>query len=107
MLDEAPDAQRGQQQHRKRRVLDGDPSQIYYKGKPIEITGSNGSYYLTLKLPFASKKDLDMWVKEDELIIQYKNYKRNVTLPRALVSLKLEDVELKNKILKVRFGGPS
>ena len=61
----------------------------------------------TLKLPFASKKDLDMWVKKDELIIQYKNFKRNVTLPRALASLELQDVELKDKILKVRFGGPS
>ena len=82
-----------------------DPSQIYYKEKPIEITSSNGSYYLLLRLPFADKKDLDMWIKGSELIIQYKNFKRNIALPRALASLELEEVELKNKILKVRFGG--
>jgi len=82
-----------------------DPSQIYYKEKPIEITSSNGDYYLFLKLPFADKKDLDIWVKGDELIIQYKNYKRNIALPRALASLELKGVELKDKVLKVRFGG--
>jgi arsenite-transporting ATPase len=84
---------------------DGDPSQIYYKEKPIEITSSDGDYYLFLRLPFADKKDLDMWLKGDELIIQYKNYKRNITLPRALASLELKKVEFKDRILKVRFGG--
>jgi arsenite-transporting ATPase len=82
-----------------------DPSQIYYKEKPIEITSSNGSYYLSLRLPFADKKDLDMWVKGDELIIQYKNFKRNIALPRALASLELKGVELKDKKLRIRFGG--
>jgi len=82
-----------------------DPSQIYYKERPIEINSSNGGYYLFLKLPFAEKKELDMWVKGDELIIQYKNFKRNITLPRALASRELKEVELKDKILKIRFGG--
>ncbi len=84
---------------------DDDPSQIYCKEKPIEIKSSNGSYYLLLKLPFADKKDLDMWVNGDELIIQYKNFKRNITLPRALASLELKEAVLKNNMLKVRFGG--
>jgi arsenite-transporting ATPase len=82
-----------------------DPSQIYCQEKPIEITSSDGDYYLFLRLPFADKKDLDIWVKGDELIIQYKNYKRNIALPRALASLELKEVELKDKVLKVRFGG--
>lgn len=84
---------------------DDDPSQIYYKEKPIEITSLKGDYYLSLRLPFASKKDLEMWVKGDELIVQYKNFKRNIALPRALVSLELQEAELKNRILKIRFGG--
>ncbi len=84
---------------------DDDPSQIYCKEKPIEIKSFNGGYYLLLRLPFADKKDLDMWTKGDELIIKYKNFKRNITLPRALASLELKEVELKNKILKVKFGG--
>ena len=82
-----------------------DPSQIYCQEKPIEITSFDGGYYLFLRLPFADKKDLDIWVKGDELIIQYKNYKRNIALPRALASLELKEVELKDKVLKVRFGG--
>ena len=84
---------------------DDDPSQIYYKERPIEVNSSNGSYYLFLKLPFADKKELDVWHKGDELIIQYKNFKRNIALPRALASLELKGVEFKDKTLKVRFGG--
>ena len=84
---------------------DDDPSQIYYKERPIEVNSFNGSYYLFLKLPFADKKELDVWHKGDELIIQYKNFKRNITLPRALASLELKEVEFKDKTLKVRFGG--
>ena len=84
---------------------DDDPSQIYYKERPIEVNSSNGNYYLLLKLPFADKKELHVWHKGDELIIQYKNFKRNIALPRALASLELKEVEFKDKILKVRFGG--
>ena len=84
---------------------DDDPSQIYCKEKPMEVKSSNGSYYLLLRLPFANKKDLDMWVKGDELIIKYKNFKRNIALPRALSSLELKEVVLKNKMLKIKFGG--
>jgi arsenite-transporting ATPase len=84
---------------------DDDPSQIYCKEKPMEVKSSNGNYYLLLRLPFANKKDLDMWVKGDELIIKYKNFKRNIALPRALSSLELKEVVLKNKMLKIKFGG--
>ena len=71
----------------------------------MEVKSSNGSYYLLLRLPFANKKDLDMWVSGDELIIKYKNFKRNIALPRALASLELKEVVLKNKMLKIKFGG--
>jgi arsenite-transporting ATPase len=82
-----------------------DPARIYYKEKPMEITGSNGSYCLALQLPFARKKDLQMWVKGDELVIRYKNFKRNITLPRSLASLELREVEFKDGVLRARFGG--
>ena len=84
---------------------DDDPSQIYCKEKPMEVKSSNGSYYLLLRLPFANKKDLDIWIKGDELIIQYKNFKRNIALPRAFASLELKEVVFKDKMLKIKFGG--
>jgi arsenite-transporting ATPase len=82
-----------------------DPARIFYRGQPIEVKSSRGSYSLLVKLPFAQKKELDMWVKGDDLIIQYKNFKRIITLPRALASRAVKGVEFKNKTLQVTFGG--
>jgi arsenite-transporting ATPase len=76
-----------------------DPSQMFCTEQPIKITGANSSYVLSLQLPFADKKDLEMWVKAGELIIQYKNFKRNIALPRALASLHLQGADFNNKIL--------
>lgn len=82
-----------------------DPAQIFHQEKPIEVKSLNGSYCLSLRLPFAEKKELGMWVKGEDLIIQYKNFRRIITLPRALSSLEVKGVAFKDKLLQVTFGG--
>ncbi|MCX5884892.1 MAG: TRC40/GET3/ArsA family transport-energizing ATPase [Proteobacteria bacterium] len=84
---------------------DKDPTSVFFKEKPMEITGSDGCYDLYLKLPFATKEDLDIWVNGDELTIKFLNFKRNILLPRALSSLKLKKAEFLGNVLKVNFGG--
>jgi len=84
---------------------DKDPTSVFFKEKPMEITGSDGCYDLYLKLPFATKEDLDIWVHGDELTIKFLNFKRNILLPRALSSLKLRKAEFIGNTLKVNFGG--
>jgi arsenite-transporting ATPase len=84
---------------------DKDPTSVFFKEKPMEITGSDGCYDLYLKLPFATKEDLDIWVHGDELTIKFLNFKRNILLPRALSSLKLKKAEFIGNTLKVNFGG--
>jgi arsenite-transporting ATPase len=84
---------------------DKDPTNVFYKEKPLEIIGSDGSYDVYFKLPFASKEDLDIWVHGNELTIKFLNFKRNILLPRALSSLKLKKAEFIGNTLKVSFGG--
>jgi len=84
---------------------DKDPTSVFFKEKPVEITGSDGCYDLYLKLPFATREDLDIWVHGDELTVKFLNFKRNILLPRALSSLKLKKAEFIGNILKVNFGG--
>jgi arsenite-transporting ATPase len=84
---------------------DKDPTSVFFKEKPVEITGSDGCYDLYVKLPFATKEDLDIWVHGDELTIKFLNFKRNILLPRALSSLKLKKAEFIGNTLKVNFGG--
>jgi arsenite-transporting ATPase len=82
-----------------------DPTKFFYREKPVNIVKTDGGYSLFLNLPFASKEDLDLWVKGEELIIRYKNYKRNILLPRALAFLEMEEAKLEGNVLKIKFGG--
>ena len=82
-----------------------DPAEVFYNEKPIDIIESNGSYCLSIKLPFATKENIDMWKKGEELVIKVNRYKRNIHLPRFLTSLKMGDVKMEGEELKIRFGG--
>jgi arsenite-transporting ATPase len=84
---------------------ESDPAQIFFKEKSMEITEENGNYYLLIKLPFANQKLLDIWSRGEELTIKFKNFKRNILLPRALASLKVKEAQFKDGMLKIRFGG--
>ena len=54
-----------------------DPSQIFHREKPFVIEKSNSGYDLYIKLPFTEKRDVDMWVKGDELSLEIVNFKIN------------------------------
>jgi arsenite-transporting ATPase len=82
---------------------DSDPIKLLYKDKPIKITQRNGNYLLSIKLPFVSKKNLNMWVHGEELIIKADNYKRNVVLPRTLAKLNLEEAKFEKEKLLINF----
>ncbi len=80
-----------------------DPTKVYYEGKPIQIKELNGRYFLELKMPFFTKKDINIWIKNDELIIELSNYKRNIFLPYTLASAKFKEASLKDGILTIEF----
>ncbi|MDI6809847.1 MAG: TRC40/GET3/ArsA family transport-energizing ATPase [Candidatus Eisenbacteria bacterium] len=84
---------------------DDDPTRHYHVGKVIDVVETDGKFYLTVRLPFTEKSDLDVWVKDDELIIKLPNYRRNVLLPRVLSSLQVEEAKLADGKLTVKFGG--
>lgn len=83
---------------------DEDPTKVFFREKPMAIAKQNGDYVLSLKLPFAEKKDLDIWVKGDELILTIGNFKRNIFLPRSLSSLKVRGARFQDEHLMVTFG---
>jgi arsenite-transporting ATPase len=85
-------------------IYDGkDPSRIFFKEKPMEIVRKEGGYELQLKLPYATKENLDVWVRGDELTVTYKNYKRNILLPKSLASLDLKEAKFKGANLILQF----
>lgn len=81
-----------------------DAAEIMHKEKTVEITPQNGQYLLDIPVPFAEKDELETWIHGDELVIRYKNYKRNLILPRTLAGLNLAGAELLNQTLRLTFG---
>ncbi len=81
-----------------------DPTRVFYREKPMVIENRNGDYVLTLRLPFTEKKDLEMWVKGDELILTLGSFRRNIFLPRSLSSLRVKGARFEGDKLIVAFG---
>jgi len=82
---------------------DEDPTKVFYEDRPMEIHETDGSYQLTLRLPFVTKQDINMWTRGDELIIELPNFKRNILLPRTLANLQLKGAKFNNEKLTVYF----
>lgn len=81
-----------------------DPSEIFHREKPFVIEKSDSGYNLYIKLPFTEKRDVNMWVKGDELILEIGNFKINTLLPGNLINLPLKEAVLEDQKLKVIFG---
>lgn len=82
---------------------DKDPTQIFYKGKPYEIQKEGEEYSIILKLPFVSKKEVNLHQVGEELTIQIENQRRNIFLPKFLAKLNVGAANLDNGILKISF----
>ena len=59
-----------------------DPTQIYHQESPFQVEELNNAYELRLRLPFIDDTDFEIRKMGDELIIDLKNRRRNVFLPR-------------------------
>jgi len=58
-----------------------------------------------LKLPFISKKDVELNKFSDELIIRIGGYKRHILLPRQVASYESIKAKLDDQYLNIIFEG--
>ncbi|MEW5726163.1 MAG: ArsA family ATPase, partial [Thermodesulfobacteriota bacterium] len=84
---------------------ESDPAAVLHRERPVSITTKDGRYLLEVPVPFAAKDELETWIHGDELVIKYKNFKRNLTLPRTLCHRPLVRADLKGQVLALTFGG--
>ncbi|MBC7108053.1 MAG: ArsA family ATPase [Methanomassiliicoccales archaeon] len=85
---------------------DEDPTVIYSREKPMEIFEENGTETLSLKLPFSTKEQVELYKAEDSLIIQVGAYRRSITLPYSLINREADRAEFRDGRLLVRFRRP-
>jgi len=82
---------------------DTDPSQVYTTEKSMEIFSRDGVDQLSLKLPFSSKDQVELYKSNDVLIVTVGWYKRSVALPYSLVRKEAHKAEFKDGRLVISF----
>ncbi len=84
---------------------DTDPTQIYSTEKPLEIFNENGVDILSIKLPFSTKGEVELYKTNDVLIIKVGWYKRSIVLPFTLANQEASKAEFRNGRLLIKFTG--
>lgn len=82
---------------------DGNPALQMFSGRTHSITPTEGGYLLQVPLPFADKKDLDIYRSRDELTLRVGPYRRNIVLPATLWDLEIADAKFENASLNLTF----
>ncbi len=80
-----------------------DPDKIFKKGSNVEFTKEKGKYFVKFKLPFADKKDMNIYNKGGELILELGNWKRVLYLPAAYVDKNPIGAEFINGYLNIEM----
>jgi arsenite-transporting ATPase len=83
---------------------DRDPAAIFYHSVPQRIRKQGGDYELLLHLPFVSKDEVELSVREDELFVTVGPYKREISLPKSLRGRRTRGARLEEGMLRVTFG---
>lgn len=84
-----------------------DPTQVFYRGNPQELTKRGESYVLRLPLPHIELSKVLMTKKGDELIVEVGNFKRDIALPSVLIPLEATVARMVNGALEVTFSAPA
>ncbi len=81
-----------------------DPGAILYAGRVEELRKEAGGFVLELAVGFASREDITLSQRGDELTVQAGAYKRKVVLPRTLMGRPVQGARFTGQRLQVRFG---
>lgn len=80
-----------------------DPTKIFYSEKQYKVVKNNDNFEMHIKLPFVTKKEVELFQVGDELTIHIENQRRNIFLPNFLAKLSVKKANFDGDILKVAF----
>lgn len=84
-----------------------DPTHVFHRGSPQELTRQGEGYVLRLPLPHVEMGKVGMLKKGDDLIVEIGNFKRDVALPTVLVPMEATVARMVNGALEVTFAPPT
>ena len=80
-----------------------DPAAVTRTEKPYTFGKQDGLYQIRVLLPFATKGEVELFKKGDELVVQIGTFRRHIGLPRSMAALQPARAKLDNKILTVEM----
>jgi arsenite-transporting ATPase len=81
-----------------------EAADILYRDDPIRVRKRGTGYVLTMRLPFASREDMDIHRRGDELFVRVGAYKRNLILPQTLKRMTVREANFAGDRLEITFG---
>ena len=92
----------------------GGTGQVLYPGQKIRrpsrerksptLSGNtNGAYEIRVLLPFATKGEVGLFKKGDELVVEIGTLRRHIGLPRSMAALLPSRARLDNRVLTVEM----
>jgi arsenite-transporting ATPase len=85
---------------------DDDPTRFYYRGRPYAVSRDDGSFVLSVELPFTTRDQISLSRHADELVIDLGSWRRTLVLPRVLIDAPAEGAKFEDHVLKIRFAAP-
>lgn len=82
-----------------------NPLERFFTGEPYDLFKDNGEYRLIMKLPFVTKKDIELNKFSDELIVRVGSFKKHLLLPRQVAASKTVKARLEGQYLSICFKG--
>ncbi len=82
---------------------DEDPAAVTRTEKPYSFGKQNGVYEIRVVLPFATKGEVELFKKGDELVVQIGSFRRHIGLPRSMAALMPSRAKLESKVLTVEM----
>jgi arsenite-transporting ATPase len=86
---------------------DADPTTFFYRGRPYSVVRDNGTFLVSVDLPFTEKQQINLSRHGDELVIDLGTWRRTLVLPRILVDAPTQGARFEDGTLKIRFGTPA
>lgn len=88
----------------ERLYRDDDPTNFFFRRRASYIEKHNGSYILSIDLPFTTKADMSLTRIGDELVVKVGTCRRNIILPRRVLGLEVIGAKFEGERLRIRFG---
>jgi arsenite-transporting ATPase len=80
-----------------------DPSAVTRTEKPYTFVKQDGHYEVRIFLPFATKGEVGLFKKGDELVVEIGTLRRHIGLPRMMATLIPARARLENRLLTVEM----